>query len=87
MVSIASPSICHEVMGPEAMIFAFWMLSFKPTFFTLLFNFHQEALQFFTFCHKGGVIYVSDVIDISPGNFDSSLCFIQPGILHDVLCT
>ena len=23
------------------------------------------------------------VIDISPGNLDSSLCFIQPGILHD----
>ena len=29
---------------------------------------------------------VSEVIDISPGNLDSSLCFIQPGILHDVLC-
>ena len=24
--------ICHEVMGPDAMIFVFWMLSFKPTF-------------------------------------------------------
>jgi len=23
---------CHEVMGPDAMIFVFWMLSFKPTF-------------------------------------------------------
>ena len=27
---IVSPSICHEVMGPDAMIFIFWMLSFKP---------------------------------------------------------
>ena len=27
-----SPSICHEVMGPDAMILIFWMLSFKPTF-------------------------------------------------------
>ena len=27
-----------------------------------------------------------EVIDISPGNLDSSLCFIQPGISHDVLC-
>ena len=26
------------------------------------------------------------VNDISPGNLDSSLCFIQPSILHDVLC-
>ena len=24
--------ICHEVMGLDAMIFVFWMLSFKPTF-------------------------------------------------------
>ena len=26
-----SPSICHEVMGQDAMILIFWMLSFKPT--------------------------------------------------------
>ena len=25
-------SICHEVMGPDAVILVFWMLSFKPTF-------------------------------------------------------
>ena len=31
-VSTVSPSICHEVMGPDAMILAFRMLSFKPTF-------------------------------------------------------
>ena len=27
-----------------------------------------------------------EVIDISPGNLDSSLCFFQPSISHDVLC-
>ena len=26
------PFICHEVMGPDVMIFVFWMLSFKPAF-------------------------------------------------------
>ena len=79
-VSIVSPSICYEVMGPDAMILLFWMLSFKPTF-NSPFHFHQEALYiFFTFCHKDGVICISEVIDISPGNLDSSLCFIQPGI-------
>ena len=31
-VSTVSPSISHEVMGPDAMIFIFWMLSFKPNF-------------------------------------------------------
>ena len=39
-----APSICHEMMGPDAMILVFWMLSFKPTFFTLFFHFHQEVL-------------------------------------------
>ena len=42
-VSTVSPSICHEVMGPDAMIFVFWILSFKPTFSLSLFHFHQEA--------------------------------------------
>ena len=31
-VSIVSPSICHQVMGPDAMILVFWTLRFKPTF-------------------------------------------------------
>ena len=31
-VSTVSPSICHEVMGPDAMILVFWMLSFKQLF-------------------------------------------------------
>ena len=42
-VFIVSASICHEVMGPDAMILVFWMLSFKPTFSTLHLHFHQEA--------------------------------------------
>ena len=27
-----SPSICHEMMGPDAMILVFWRLSIKPAF-------------------------------------------------------
>ena len=42
-VSIVSPSICHGVMGLDAMIFVFCILSFKPTFllssFTLIKSF------------------------------------------------
>ena len=41
-VSTYSPSICHEVMGPDAMILVFWMLSFKPAF----------SLYFFTLIKK-----------------------------------
>ena len=43
-----SPSICHEVMGPDAMIFNFWMLGFKPTFSLSSFTFIRRL---FDFCH------------------------------------
>ena len=37
--------------------------------FTFTFHFQQEGFYFlFTFCHKGGVICISEVIDISPSN-------------------
>ena len=42
-VSTVSPSICQEVMGPDAMILVFWMLSFKPTF-SLSSHFYREVL-------------------------------------------
>ena len=55
-VSIVSPSICHEVMGPDAMILVFWMLDFKPTFslssFTFINRFLKEPLRFaIGLCH------------------------------------
>ena len=34
-VSIVSPSVWHEVMGQDAMILVFLMLSFKPLLFSL----------------------------------------------------
>ena len=43
IVSTFPPSICHEVMGPDAMILAF-LMSFKSSFFTLLCHSHQEVL-------------------------------------------
>ena len=86
-VSTVSPSICHEEMGPDAIILVFWMMSFKPTFSLSSFTFtKRQVLQFlFTFYHKDGVICISEVIDISPSNLDSSLYFIQTGISHNVL--
>ena len=62
-VSIVSSSICHEMKEPDAMILVFGMLSFKPAF--SLSHFHQVALEFlFAFCHKGGVICISEVTEI-----------------------
>ena len=51
-VSIVSPSICHEVKGPDAMVLVFLMLSFKPalslssfTFIKRLFSSSLSALN------------------------------------------
>ena len=44
-VSIVSPSIYHEVMGPDAMILVFWMLSFKPTFSLSSFTFIKKCFS------------------------------------------
>ena len=44
-VSIVSPYICHEVLGPDAMIFVFWMLSFKPTFSLSSFTFIKKLFS------------------------------------------
>ena len=44
-VSTVSPSICHEVMGPDAMILAFWMLIFKPTFSLSSFTFIKRLFS------------------------------------------
>ena len=85
-VSILSTPICYEVMGQDAMIYVFGMLSFKPAFHSPLSLLLRDILVLLHFLHKGGIICVSEVIDISPGNLDSSLCFIQPGILHHILC-
>ena len=41
-VSIVSPSICHEVIGLDAIILVFWMLNFKPAF----------SLSYFTFIKR-----------------------------------
>ena len=78
--STFSPSICHEVMEPDAMILIFLIFSFKPAFSLssrgslVSLHPHQEALYFlFVFCHWCGIIWISEVVDVSPTYLDSSL--------------
>ena len=60
-----------------------WTLSFKPAFSLSSFTFIKRlfsssslpAIKVVSFC-------ISKGIDIFPGNLDSSLCFIQPGIMY-----
>ena len=44
-ISIVSPSISHEVIGPDAMILVFWMLSFKPDFSLSSFTFIKRLFS------------------------------------------
>ena len=47
-ISTVSLSICHEVMGPDAMIFVLWMLSFKPTFSFCSFTYTKRFFSSFS---------------------------------------
>ena len=44
-VSIVSPSICHEVMGLDAVILVFGMWSFKPAFSPYSFTFFKRLFS------------------------------------------
>src|SRR5574337_1305797 len=69
-VSTISPSLSYEVVGPDAMILFFGMLSFKPTL-SLSFTFSKRLFSSSSLCcHKCGVICISEVLGISPGNLD-----------------
>ena len=63
-VFTVSPSICHEVVGSDPLIFIFecWVLS--QLFHSPLSLLSRSTLVLFTFCHKGGVIWISVVIEL-----------------------
>ena len=44
-VFTVSLPICHEVMGPDAMILLFWILSFNPTFSLYSFAFIRRLFS------------------------------------------
>ena len=44
-VSIVSPSFCHEMIWPDAMILVFWMLTFKPAFSRFCSTFIERLLS------------------------------------------
>ena len=62
-VSTVSPSICHEVMQPDAMIWVLWVLSFKPAFSLSSFTFGTSLLAEMV---KGSAYNVGD-LGLIPG--------------------
>ena len=71
-VSTFPPSICHEVMGPDAMILVFFTVEFKPAFslsFTLIKRFFSSSSL-----SAIRVLYLHiEVVDIFPSNLTYSL--------------
>ena len=55
------------------------MLSFRAAFHSSLLSSSEGSLVLH-FLPLGGITCISDFVDISPINLDSSLCFIQPSI-------
>ena len=80
-VYIVSLSICHEVMGLDAMILVSWMLSFKPTLSLHSFTFIKRSCSSFAISTIMVVSssYLKLLICLSE-NLDSTLCFIQARI-------
>ena len=64
--------------GTRCLDLSFWMLSWmlSQLFHSLLSLSLRSSLVPLHFLSKGGVICISEVIDMSPGNLDSILCFI-----------
>ena len=96
-VSTDSPSICHEVMGPYAMILVFWMLHFKSTYSLSSFTFIKRLFSSSSLSaigwwnlHIWGYWYFSWQSFFFFFFFSRQswfhLCFIQPSISHDILC-
>ena len=63
------------------------MLSFKPAFSLSSFTLIKTLLSSSSLSATGGIICISEVVGISAGTLDSSLCFIQPRISYDVCFT
>ena len=82
-VSIVSPSICHEVMGPDAMILIFWMLSFKPTFslssFTFvkrLFSSSLSAIRVVSSAYLRSLTFLPDILILACASSSPAFCMM-----------
>ena len=81
-VSIVSPSICHEVMGLDAMIFVFWMLScfffsnmVLPEFYSANRIVYPQGVMAHQPQRKGlNPSWLPPFISLSPPNPEPALC-------------
>ena len=82
-VSTISPSICHEVMGSDAKIFIFWMLSFKAAFSLFSFTFIKRlfCISLLSYIRVMSSVYLRFLIFflaiLIPACASSSLTFLM----------
>ena len=90
-------SIIFLELSCKSYLYIFEINSLSVAFFAIIFS-HSEGYLFTLFivsfsvqkllslirAHLFIFAFISNIL--SPGNLDSSLYFIQPGISHDVLC-
>ena len=81
-VSIISPSIFHELMGPDSISLIFWMLSFKPTFLPFSFTFIKRlfssllsAVRVVSSAYLRLLIFLLEIL--IPAYASSSLAFLM----------
>ena len=87
-VSIVYPSISHKVTGLDAMIFVFWMLSFKPTFslpfvtfIKRLFSSSLSALRVVSSAYLRLLIFLPAIL--IPACTSSSPAFLYSGFTYE----
>ena len=81
---IVSPSISHEVRGLDAIIFIFWMLSFKPAFslcsFTyikrLFSSFPLSAIRVVLSAHLRLLIFLLEILIPACASFSPAVCMM-----------
>ena len=91
-VFIVSPYICHEVMGPHAMIFVFWMLSFKPTFslspFTLIkrlfSSYSLSAIRVVSSAHLRLLIFLPEILIPAYASSIPAFCMVYSAYSNSI---
>ena len=84
--------VCHyshffPICFPDAVIFAFWMLSLKPAFSLSSFTFIKRLfIKFlFAFCIRMVIICICEVVDISSSNLIPA-CASASQVFHMMHC-
>ena len=76
-VSTFAPFVCHEVMGLDAMILVFWMLSFQPAFtFSSFSSSSLSAIGVASFAYLRLLIFLSAILIVACNSSSPTFCMM-----------